>query len=83
MTHSSEPGFLSTRPRADQAMWWWRCLDEHGAALERTPEEFPTRSEAESWLGEVYPDLAEEGVASVVLLEGDREVYGPMSLSAG
>ena len=48
---------------------------------ERT--EFPTRSDAETWLGEVYPDLADDGVASVTLFEGDREVYGPMSLKAG
>ena len=39
-------------------------------------------SDAESWLGEAYPDLADDGVASVTLFEGDREVYGPMSLSA-
>ena len=50
-----------------------------------TPEagsEYPTRSDAESWLGESYPDLTEDGVAAVTLFEGDREVYGPMSLEA-
>ena len=51
--------------------------------LDRERTEFPTRSDAESWLGEVYPELAEDGVAAVTLFEGDREVYGPMSLEAG
>jgi hypothetical protein len=30
----------------------------------------------------VWAELAEQGVASVSLHEGDRLVYGPMSLSA-
>jgi hypothetical protein len=58
-------------------------LDADGRVLERERTEFPTRSDAESWLGEAYPDLADEGVSAVTLLEGDREVYGPMSLEAG
>lgn len=81
MTNSPEPGFLSSRAHGEDVPWWWRCLDGEGRVIERQREEFPTRSDAESWLGEAYPDLAEAGVASVTLLEGDREVYGPMSLS--
>ena len=53
-----------------------------GPDAEGGRQEFPTRSDAESWVGECWADLAEEGVASVVLFEGDREVYGPMSLAA-
>jgi hypothetical protein len=34
-------------------------------------------------VGEYWPDLAANGVASVTLFEGEREVYGPMPLSAG
>ena len=45
-------------------------------------QEFPTRSDAESWLGEEWAELAEQGVASVTLFEGERRVYGPMSLAA-
>jgi hypothetical protein len=30
----------------------------------------------------VWRELADEGVDAVVLLEHDREVYGPMSLRA-
>lgn len=81
MTNNPEPGFLGSRIRSDEVPWWWQCLDADGRVLDRQREEFPTRSDAESWLGEAYPDLAEDGVASVTLFEGDREVYGPMSLS--
>lgn len=41
---------------------------------------FPSRSEAESWLGEVWHELLEQGVEQVTLLDEDHEVYGPMSL---
>jgi hypothetical protein len=41
---------------------------------------FPTQGEAESWLGEFYPDLLEAGVRAVSLHEADRLVYGPMRL---
>lgn len=43
---------------------------------------FPTQGEAESWLGEFFPDLVEAGVTEVSLYEADRRVYGPMSLDA-
>ncbi len=58
-------------------------------APDRSPTEdvgldrrFPTQGEAESWLGEFYPDLLEAGVAAVTLYEEDRLVYGPMRLHA-
>ncbi len=61
--------------------WTWRYLDEHGEPVAGgTSAEFPAQADAESWVGEEWPELAETGVAAVVLLEGDREVYGPMSL---
>lgn len=56
---------------------------------DRTPSDdaglarrFPTQGEAESWLGEFYPDLQEVGVTAVTLYEEDRLVYGPMRLDA-
>jgi hypothetical protein len=82
MTLGSEPSG-STFRRPEATPWWWQLLDADGKVVERERTEFPTRSDAETWVGEVYPDLADEGVAAVTLFEGDREVYGPMSLEAG
>lgn len=43
---------------------------------------FPSQADAETWLGETWRDLRAHGVASVVLMEEGREVYGPMSLDS-
>lgn len=69
----------------DGTGWWWKLHDEAGNEVEPSngKQEFPTRADAESWVGEFWQDLADEGVASVTLFEAEREVYGPMSLSAG
>jgi hypothetical protein len=45
-----------------------------------TGERFPSQADAESWVGEAWQDLLGQGVDQVSLLEGDRVVYGPMSL---
>jgi len=42
---------------------------------------FASQSDAESWLGQVWRELADAGVAAVSLYEEQRLVYGPMSLS--
>ncbi|MFN8194149.1 MAG: hypothetical protein U0R80_07690 [Nocardioidaceae bacterium] len=66
--------------------WWWRLETGAGEEVAVTGElagqRFPSQSDAESWVGEVWADLAEGGVDAVTLLEGDRVVYGPMSLHA-
>lgn len=81
MTHAPDPSFPTP---STAAPWWWQLLDADGAVVEPEDgrQEFPTRGDAESWLGEAWAELAEQGVASVSLHEGDRHVYGPMSLSA-
>ncbi|CAN5444758.1 hypothetical protein BH24ACT9_BH24ACT9_05890 [soil metagenome] len=64
--------------------WTWRYEDEAGTTLDSPdPENFESRSDAESWLGENFGDLADNGVAAVTLLDGETKIYGPMSLSAG
>jgi hypothetical protein len=62
--------------------WTWQLRGSDGAevTLAGAPPSFPTQSDAESWLGEEWPDLLAAGVDDVVLFEGAREVYGPMSL---
>ena len=81
MTNSPESAFGSAPRQSDQVPWWWQLLDADGRVITAERTEFPTRSDAESWLGEAYPDL--DGVSAVTLFEGDREVYGPMSLEPG
>jgi hypothetical protein len=66
--------------------WTWRYLGEAGettdagAGVDGAGAEFPTQSDAESWLGENWRELAAAGVDAVVLHDAGREVYGPMSL---
>ena len=63
--------------------WTWRYETADGTTLGApAPESFPNQSDAESWLGESWRELLEAGVHQVVLLDGGREVYGPMGLNA-
>lgn len=62
----------------------WRYGDETGATipdLGLTGVAFPSQADAEGWLSDEWHTLADAGVKSVTLLNGDHEVYGPMSLS--
>jgi hypothetical protein len=73
-------------PSPAERPWWWKLLDASGGEA-RVPEEyqsqrFASQADAESWVGEVWAELATAGVDAVTLFEHDREVYGPMSLSA-
>ena len=62
--------------------WTWRLEQADGTPLaEPVAPPHPNQSDAESWLGEQWRDLAAAGVAQVTLFDGDRKVYGPMSLS--
>ncbi len=73
-------------PGSPNRRWWWRLETFAGAHLEVDSEYagfgFPSQADAETWIGEFWNELAVRGVEAVTLLEGEREVYGPMSLSA-
>ncbi len=61
--------------------WTWRYHDRDGNPVDPPAEgRFSTQADAETWLGQIWQDLAAEGVASVTLYEDGRAVYGPMSL---
>ena len=90
MTNSLEP---SPPPSSfgvsehSRSSWQWRFEDASGSEVSRADggtasgvSGFPSQSDAESWIGEVWRDLVEDGVHQVTLFEGDREVYGPMGL---
>jgi hypothetical protein len=64
--------------------WRWRCEAADGSEVEAPPgqaETFPSQADAETWIGETWRELLDSGVHQVVLLDGDREVYGPMGLN--
>jgi hypothetical protein len=86
MTNSLEPSnTFSAEPSSNSPLWRWRLEDSSGGEVEAEgvgSPEFPSQSDAESWVGEAWRELLEAGVDAVTLLEGDREVYGPMSLHA-
>ncbi len=65
--------------------WTWRVESVDGRTVDLAFDvpEFSSQSDAETWIGEVWRELADEGAAQVTLLDSDREVYGPMSLEAG
>ncbi len=67
--------------------WIWEYETAEGSPLDADQlltapavEIFPSQSDAESWLGEVWQELLHAGVEQVTLRDGDRKVYGPMSL---
>ena len=66
---------------ATTASWRW-VPDRQPTGGVGIEEAFPTQGEAETWLGEFYPELLDAGVRAVSLYEADRRVYGPMSLEA-
>ena len=74
------------QPTATERPWWWRLEDADGAEVTVSPDyagrRFASQADAESWVGEIWAELAEAGVAAVTLIEAERVVYGPMSLHA-
>jgi len=74
------------KPTPAEKPWWWRLEDANGAEVEVSGElagqRFASQADAESWVGEIWAELAEEGVNAVTLFELERQVYGPMSLHA-
>jgi hypothetical protein len=77
-------------PTPAERPWTWRLEDADGTAVDLTgtdaeeyaDQRFLSQADAETWIGEVFQELLDAGVAQVTLLELDDEVYGPMGLSA-
>lgn len=67
-----------------ESTWTWRYETAGGDVVDLGPEDsvdgFPSQADAETWIGEEWARLLEAGVDAVTLLDGDRVVYGPMSL---
>jgi hypothetical protein len=62
--------------------WTWRLEAGDGGTVGDRLDvpAFPSQSDAESWLGEVWRELVSAGASAATLLEDGRVVYGPMSL---
>jgi len=61
--------------------WTWQLESVDGSALtDPASPAHPSQSDAESWLGEHWRELADTGVVQVTLLDDGTQVYGPMSL---
>ena len=83
MTNQLEPSGHFTPASPPSPAWRWRLEDSSGKEVSGVESpEFPSQSDAESWVGEAWRELLDAGVDAVTLFEGDREVYGPMSLHA-
>ncbi|KAA1378632.1 hypothetical protein ESP62_009845 [Aeromicrobium fastidiosum] len=59
--------------------WTWTFETSSGDVTGRS-ETFESRGDAESWVGEAFGDLLEQGIDQVRLFDGESEIYGPMSL---
>ena len=63
--------------------WAWRLEGVDGREVVPPAEpaaDFPSQADAESWIGESWRGLLDAGAEQASLFEGDRKVYGPMSL---
>ena len=64
--------------------WTWRYETSDGTVLDAPAiapsEPFPAQGDAESWIGETWRELLDQGVEAVTLFDDDRLVYGPMGL---
>lgn len=58
----------------------WRYQDPDGGQSPGPDITFADQEDAEEWLSGEWPALLDRGVAAVILLDGEDEVYGPMSL---
>lgn len=72
------------QPSPSERPWWWRLEDASGEEVavsgELADQRFANQADAESWVGETWAALADEGVDAVTLFDLERRVYGPMSL---
>jgi hypothetical protein len=61
--------------------WRWVCASGSAGSSPGLDRTFTSQGDAETWLGEFYPDLLDSGCRAVTLYEEDRLVYGPMPLA--
>jgi hypothetical protein len=55
--------------------WSWRYENVDGEPVSGPAEAFSSQADAESWIGQEWRELADSGVAQVILVEDDRVDY--------
>ncbi|MGA7689855.1 MAG: hypothetical protein WCA29_11585 [Jiangellales bacterium] len=63
--------------------WRWSYMSVDGSEPPPSapaPGSFVSQADAETFIGESWRELLAAGVDQVSLFDGDRKVYGPMSL---
>jgi hypothetical protein len=63
--------------------WAWRYEDALGEGVDGPNEAFTSQSDAESWIGQSWRDLAARGVIRVALYEENRLEYRMSLAPAG
>jgi hypothetical protein len=71
----------SELPEEPEPTWRWLFADAAGVVLKGPEVVFTSQEAAEDWLREEFAELAEQGVATVSLVDGEHAVYGPMYLA--
>jgi hypothetical protein len=66
---------------AEDSTWRWLLADQAGVVVSEPDVVFGSQEAAEEWLREQFEQLAEDGVATVSLMDGEHAVYGPMYLA--
>ena len=60
--------------------WHWLYADEAGVVTRGPEVAFESQQGAEDWLAENFAELADQGIATVSLVDGEHSIYGPMYL---
>ncbi len=55
--------------------WSWRYEGVDGQSVSGPVETFSSQTDAESWIGQTWRELAADGVVTVSLVEDDRVDY--------
>jgi hypothetical protein len=55
--------------------WSWRYEGTNGEPVSGPNETFGSQADAESWIGQIWRELAASGISSVALTEDDRVEY--------
>ncbi len=63
--------------------FYWRYQTTSGIPVDGPEETFDDQAEAEAWFSDIWAELRAQGVDAVVLHDGEKQVYGPMSLHEG